>query len=108
VRADQRDNFDLLIEQLWRMGQDFGARQDSVVLRTFRRTRMLRPLEPDADGTWTYVLVTDPRIPGAKYELEPLLRRMLPADSAEAWLKTFEGALAGEQEEVLTVQIQPH
>jgi hypothetical protein len=90
------------------MGQDFGARRDSVVLRTFRRTRMLRPLAPERDGTWSYVLVTDPRISGAEYGLEPILRRMLPADSAEGFLKAFEATLAGEQHQVLTVQVQPH
>src|SRR5919112_3149625 len=61
VRAEQRDTFDRLMERLWRMGQDFGARRDSMVLRTFQRTRMLRPLAPERDGTWSYVLVTDPR-----------------------------------------------
>lgn len=107
VRADRREEFERLMETLYRLGMDFGARQDSVVLRTFRRTRMLRPLSPNADGSYTYVYLPDPRVPGADYELEHLLRRMLPADSARAFYEQWRASLAGEQQDVLTVQVLP-
>ena len=44
VRADRREEFERLMETLWRQGTSFGAQEDSVVLRTFRRTRLLRPV----------------------------------------------------------------
>ena len=108
VRGDRREQFEWLIERLYRLGTAFGERQDSVVLRTFRRTRMLRPTKPNADGTYTYVFLPDPRVSGAEYDLEPLLKRMLPADSARAFVAAFDSALAGEQQQWLTVQLLPH
>jgi hypothetical protein len=108
VRGDRREQFERLMEHLWRVGLDFGERQDSVVLRTFRRTRMLRPTQPNPDGTYTYVFLPDPRISGAEYGLEPLLKRMLPPDSARALQAAFDSSLAGAQQQVLTVQALPH
>jgi hypothetical protein len=107
VRADRREQFERLMDTLWRLGIDFGARRDSVVLRTFRRTRMLRPVSPNPDGSYTYVFLPDPRVPGADYELENLLGRMLPADSARAFFQQWQASLAGEQQDVLTVQVLP-
>jgi hypothetical protein len=107
VRADRREEFERLMKALYRRGTDFGSRQDSVVLRTFRRTRMLRPVSPNSDGSYTYVFLPDPRVPGADYDLETLLPRLMPADSARAFLEQWRASLAGEQQDVLTVQLLP-
>jgi hypothetical protein len=108
VRADRRAAFEQLMETLWRVGTEFGARKDSVVLRTFRRTRVLRPVSPEPDGSYTYVFLPDPRVSGAQYELDSLLPRMMPADSARAFFEQFQASLAGEQRSILTVQVIPH
>ncbi len=107
VRADRREEFERLMETLWRRGTSFGAREDSVVLRTFLRTRLLRPVSPNPDGTYTYVFLPDPRVSGAQYELDSLLPRMLPADSARAFSEQFEATLAGKQQGIVTVQVLP-
>lgn len=107
VRADRREEFERLMEALYRRGMDFGARQDSVVLRSFRRTRLLRPISPNPDGSYTYVFLPDPRVPGADYDLETLLPRLMPPDSARAFLKQWQASLAGGQLDVLTVQLLP-
>jgi hypothetical protein len=107
VRADRREEFERLMETLWRRGTSFGAQEDSVVLRTFRRTRLLRPVSPNSDGTYTYVFLPDPRVSGAEYELDSLLPRMLPPDSARAFSEQFEATLAGKQQGIVTVQVLP-
>ena len=108
VRADRREQFERFIETFWRLGTDFGTRQDPLILRTFRRTRALRPIQQNPDGTWTYVFVMDPRVSGAEYDIATVLRRMVPADSANALFESFRSSLVGNQQAWLTVQALPH
>lgn len=108
VRADRRAQFQRFIETFYRLGSDLGSRQDSSVLRTFRRTRVLYPTQQNPDSTYTYLFIMDPRISGADYDMSKLLRRVLPTDSADALLKMFQESLARDQEAWLSVQALPH
>jgi hypothetical protein len=107
VRADRRQQFERFVETFFRIGTEYGTRQDPLVLRTFRRTRVLQPTHQHADGTYTYLFVMDPRLSGADYDISSLLRRMLPADSADALFESFRSSLAGPQQAWLTVQALP-
>ena len=57
------------------------AQSDSVAKRLLQSARVLRPLRPAENGTFTYVILFDPVVPG-EYSIRGILRRVYPADEA--------------------------
>jgi hypothetical protein len=107
VRPERREQFERFVQTVWRLGLDFGSRQDPEVGRIFRQTRVLYPTEANADSTYTYVFLMDPPVGGADYSLAHILRRMLPDDSADALYRSFREALVHDQEGWTTLQTLP-
>jgi hypothetical protein len=104
VKPDGRAEFErFLHEVFWPAGRRVGER-DAAVARTFAQTRILHPTQPNADGTWTYAFLMDPRISGADYDILSLLKRAYPAAEAERHMAAFTGALAREGDTHLLVQ----
>jgi hypothetical protein len=80
IKADKREQFERWVYEIfWPAGMKLPAQERLA----FEYTRVLRPAKAYDDGTWTYLYVMDPVIPGAEYDIERLLKRMF--DEARAW-----------------------
>jgi hypothetical protein len=106
VKADKRAQFEEFFDAFFAAGQKPGA-LDSASAATFQHTRVLTPTGPSPDGTYDYLIVMDPMIPGASYEIDPLLRRMFPAAEAERLSKLLESSMARPQQSMTLVQRLP-
>ncbi len=103
IKADKREQFERFVEEFWASSLKLGE-TDPTERRVFQHTRVLNPTRPNADGTYTYIFIMDPVIPGGNYDIESTLKRMYPADEAARRLKMFEETLAGEQSGWTVVQ----
>lgn len=105
VKADKRQDFErFLHEVFWPAGRRVGM-ADPVVALTFSKTRILHPTQRNPDGTYTYAFIMDPRIPGANYSIEELLRRGFSQGEADRHFREgFADALARPQEQYVMVQ----
>lgn len=104
VKPDRRADFErFLHEVFWPAGRRVGQ-SDAVVARTFAQTRILHPAGPNADGSYTYAFLMDPRISGADYDILSLLKRAHPTAEAERHMATFTAALAREGAQYLLIQ----
>ena len=65
---------------------------------------MLNPTAPEANGTYSYMFIMDPVIPGANYDIGRLLRKEYSAAKAAEYLNFFEESMAGKQRQYLVVQ----
>jgi len=66
--------------------------------------RVLKPVEPNADGTFTYVYLMDPAI-DSTYPMRPSLEAKYGSEKADEYLKMFTDCLKdGKQQWVVTVQ----
>ena len=96
MKADKREQFESFVNSFWAAGMKLGE-TDPTERRVFQHTRVLYPTRPNADGTYTYIFIMDPVIPGGNYDIESALERMYPADEAARRLKMLEDTFAGEQ-----------
>jgi hypothetical protein len=70
---------------------------DTTVARVLRQSRLLAPTRANEDGTLSYLLILDPVVHGASYNISELLRRVYsPAESdrlyrqlTESWARPF-------------------
>jgi hypothetical protein len=70
----------------------------------FSKTRVLHPAEPNPDGTYTYIFIMDPLIPGAEYNISHILYEYYPREQAEHYLEIWDQALVSPQVEYSLVQ----
>jgi len=96
VLADRRQDFERSMQRLHEAGM--RAEEDGSLIRsTVLSSRLLLPTEPEADGTYTYFIVVDPRIPGADYTLDSLLNRLFSPEEAQELARIFSESQAGPQ-----------
>ena len=106
VKADKRAQFEEFFDAFFAAGHKPGA-LDSAAAATFVHTRVLTPTTPSHDGTYNYLIIMDPMISGASYEIDPLLRRLFPAAEAERLAKLLESSMARPQESMTLIQRLP-
>jgi hypothetical protein len=96
VRADRRQDFERLMQRLHEAGM--RVEEDGSLIRsTVLSSRSLLPSEPEQDGTYTYFILVDPRVPGADYSPGFVLNRLFPAEEAQEMARRFGESLAGPQ-----------
>jgi len=96
VRADRRQDFERAMQRL----REAGTRVEedgSLIRSTVLSSRSLLPTEPEPDGTYTYFILVDPRIPGADYTLGFILNSLFSAEEAQEMARLFSESLAGPQ-----------
>ena len=101
IKADKRAQFERFINDIFWPG---AAKLSPAEQRVFRQTRVLNPTVPEANGTYSYMFIMDPVIPGADYDICRLLRKEYSAAKAAEYLKLFEESMAGKQRQYLVVQ----
>ena len=65
---------------------------------------MLTPTAPAVNGTYSHLVIMDPVIPGADYDIGRLLEKEYGAAKAAEYIKLLEGSVAGKQHQYLMVQ----
>lgn len=96
IRPDKRAQYEGFVTRFWKTGLDYGTRQDARVLAAFKKTRVLYPNRTNDDSTSTYMFIMDPVVPGAEYDIQKLLRLMLPpAQAAEEYRLYLESLATG-------------
>jgi hypothetical protein len=104
VKPEKRAQYErFLHEVFWPGGRRVGQ-TDPVVARAVARTRILHPAGPNADGTYTYAFVMDPRVPGADYDILALMKRAYPAAEAERYVRELNDVMARPGTQHLFVQ----
>jgi hypothetical protein len=97
IRPERRQHFeDFVRETLFPAFIQSGAARPAR-REALRRIRLLEPVGPDADGTYTYTFLLDPLIQGEEYNVLALLREVYPEDEAlrqygrytETWARDF-------------------
>jgi hypothetical protein len=59
--------------------------------------RLLEPSEASADGTWPFVWLMDPALPGEDYEMEPMYEAFYGSEKAKELLREWDDCHVGEQ-----------
>ncbi|RYY65133.1 MAG: hypothetical protein EOO12_07800 [Chitinophagaceae bacterium] len=94
VKADKRDQFVRFLNEIfWPMGYKLKGKD----LQVFRQTRVLFPVKAEANGTYSYLFVMDPLVPGGEYDIETLLGKMYSPEKAKEYMRLFSDSLQGEQ-----------
>jgi hypothetical protein len=107
VRADRRAQFEEFAEAFYAAGLRSPSALDSLSAASFRQTRLLFPTAPDSDGTYTYLFIMDPRIPGADYDIGKALERLFPAAEAKRLAGLLDSSIARPQKGWLVIQRLP-
>lgn len=97
VKADQRASFETFAFERLLPALEKGAASDPVLRKVHSQTRMLVPQHANPDGTYTYIWLMDPVVPGADYEYRPILERAFSKRETDAALALMEGAMAAPQ-----------
>ncbi|SIT93533.1 hypothetical protein SAMN05444128_3054 [Pontibacter indicus] len=101
VKPDKREQFERFVYEIF---WPASSKLDEKAQRAFKHTRVLNPVAPEEDGTYTYVFLMDPLISGEEYWIDGLLKKMYPTKQAEEYYKLFLDALAREGETYRTLQ----
>lgn len=100
VKPDKRAQFEKFVHEVfWPMAQKLNKSEH----RYFEKTRVLSPVAPEADGTYSYLFIMDPVLPGSSYELEPYLKKMF-GDKWQEYGTMFGETQAREQTAYRVVQ----
>jgi hypothetical protein len=91
IKADRKADWDQLLHEV--LGPA-GAQVDAPLMRT---VRVMEPVEADSDGTWTYLLVMDPWVEGAEYEVVPYLAKVYGAEKAREYDRLWDDCHVREQ-----------
>ena len=66
--------------------------------------RILKPVKPNKDGTYTYYYIIDPLVPAADYDMLTYLTAQYGKEKADEYIKMFTDCLAEDQWWVNTIQ----
>lgn len=100
VKPDKKPQMD---EYVSRFGEALrrAAASDEAVRRVMVQTRNLAPTKANGDGTWTYIFLMDPVVPGYDYDMETILAKAMPQSEVNALLKLFTDAIEPELRQVV-------
>jgi hypothetical protein len=95
VQPDKREQYERFVHEVfWPMGRRLGE-TDPEMRRVFGQTRVLHPVGPNEDGTYSYAFLFDPWLTGGEYSIEALLKRGLgEEEGGRIFREQFEGSLA--------------
>lgn len=101
VKPDKRKQFEKFIHEIfWPTAEKLEPADQQV----FRQTRVLHPVKPNEDGTYTYVFLMDPLIPDADYSILNYLKKMYGEEKANEYYKMFTESLNRPQEGYKVIQ----
>lgn len=101
VKADKREQFERFVHEIFWPG---AKNLRPAVQQVFQQTRVLHPIQAEADGTYSYLFIMDPVVPGADYDIENLIRKMYEEKKANEYLKMFSETAAGTQTGYTVIQ----
>lgn len=98
VRAEARKDYEEFVTHFF-AGLERVGRKDRRTATMARQSRLVHPTKAAADGTWHYLVVLDPVVPGGDYDIRNALRQIHPGAEGEVdrWYKQWLGSLAGRQ-----------
>ncbi|ADB40803.1 hypothetical protein [Spirosoma linguale] len=86
VKATKRTQYEHFIHDIfWPGAKNLAAPEQKV----FRQTRVMHPIKAEADGSYTYLFIMDPVIPGADYGIESLLKKMYGPQKGAKYFSLF-------------------
>ena len=90
VRPDKREVFENFAHNIF---FDSATRLSAEEQHVFRQTRILHPVQPEADGTYSYFFIMDPRLSGQDYGIQTILGRMYDKTDAERFMGLYREAV---------------
>jgi hypothetical protein len=94
IKSDQRNNFETLVHEVF---FDSSAKLPEQERRVFQETRILHPTEPEKDGSYSYIFLMDPVVPGGEYDIERLMIKIYGEEKAKDYLKRWSEVESAEQ-----------
>ena len=91
VKADQREAFRRFIAEIK------APAVRAVNPGAHASVRLLEPTAPNADGTWSFVWLMDPTVPGEDYEMEPMFEEFYGHQKAVEHLRRWDDMHVGDQ-----------
>jgi hypothetical protein len=101
IKADKREQFEKFVHEIF---WDSAGKLSAAEQQLFRKTRVLHPIRPEQDGTYSYVFIMDPVIPGGNYDIEKLTKQIYGEEKAREYLKMFDETNTKEQTGYFLVQ----
>ena len=101
IKADKREQFERFVHEIF---WDSASRLSEPEQLVFRQTRVLHPNQPEKDGTYSYIFIMDPVIPGGDYSIESLTKKIYGDQKAKEYLAMLEETNAREQTGYIMVQ----
>lgn len=93
VRPEGRAPFEEFIRESYWPAVQRVSEAEPGRLRGFTQTRIVFPVRPNPDGTFTYLFLLDPYVSGESYRILELLQAVYPAAEAEQryrrWAETW-------------------
>jgi hypothetical protein len=101
IKADRREEFARFVKEVKAPAVRAvrPAEQASI--------RFLEPVAPNADGTWSFVWLMDPALPGETYEIAPVFEEFYGHQKAVAHLRHWDEMHVGDQLFYESVQAAP-
>lgn len=97
VKAEERATFETFAFERLLPALKKASASDPVFRKVHGQTRMLVPKEANPDGTYTYIWLMDPVVPGGDYQYRAILEKAYSKHEADAALALVERAMAGPQ-----------
>jgi hypothetical protein len=101
VKANKRQQFEQFVHDVF---WDSSSRLTLDEQQVFRQTRVLHPTKPEKNGTFSYIFLMDPYVPGGNYDMEQLLTKIYGAPKAAQYSKMYNEAVVGDQTAYIEVQ----
>ncbi len=93
VRPEMRAEWERQARETWLAAWRTWGKTEPAYAAAARDIRILAPTAPDADGSYTYVVLADPHHPGMSYDARGSLARLYPPEKVQeliqAWVATF-------------------
>ena len=101
VKADKRAEFEKFVHEILWAGANKLSKEEQ---KPFQQSRILHPVAPEADGTYSYIFFIDPVVTGGNYDIESLLTKMYGEAKAKEHNKLWYESVVGEQKSYRVVQ----
>lgn len=101
VKADKTEVFEQFMHgEFFDKAKELGGLEAAVI----NSVRILHPKGPNNDGSYTYVFIMDPYIPGVNYDIRHYLSQMYDEVEAKEKYKLFEESLVEPQSGYFVLQ----
>ncbi len=98
IRAEKREGFEYFLHSILMPAIAHTHPE------TYNSVRVLHPTRQNEDGTFTFVFLMDPVIPGAIYDINEILHEYYKPELANEYMKIWDESLATPQLEYEVVQ----